>query len=1262
MPVLDKAATMTGAGEITYVSFPIEKTETTPEGDLVVYGKATDGSVDSDDQIVDPKFAAEAIPEWLATGGNLRVQHNAQRDPAGVGIDTESDGQGAQWVKSLVVEPVAIKLVERGALRAYSVGIARPTIVRDAMARGGRIVGGQIVEISLVDRPANKNCGIQLVKAAQDGHAEWVGKMFGSDDFIAKAAGETVTLELPADVNMTFTPADMARVLASKGVRAVKNGKDDDDDDDDDCDMGKAETGILGKGHRKFSAEQRRQHASQGQALPDGSYPIPDKDALRRAAILARSKHGNWKAARRLIARRARELGVDNPMAKFVQPAGTTSPHGIRNMGGGGGKPQGSDAETGKPKKGKKKDKWIGSTIHSDPMGASNTAPNVRLHDGAKKPHGIMMGKPKKKGKKAVIIGDPAEKKLKVACPHCGAIQNPGHVFCTECGAKVPESAMEVEKNHDYLCLGCQTLLDKGEAFCPQCGKSNPGYLPEADHKIPANKMLYKGKGKKKKGNFRVPTSPGEGVTGAHTAPAPSDLGEFAGGTVQEDMIDPHGAEMKAAWRLKNAGAPRDIGVLHDLACPAFTWDDVLKVHPEASFANIDQHYWQQKAIDAATASPLAEAGALSRLWQHAVTLKTSGEPELRAVKFELNKAFQDANPGPGTFPSPGELSPGRYNRPYISEGHSSASPGQEGPNDARVPSGGISASGYRRGYLDGGHASESPSGSHDRPLSSPDTPGIPGRTDYQMVKDGNARQAMVALHDHIAYTFPDLCPMSDPIGSGPESPRSVPVAKQDSTGSSDPGGDGGDDGPPWLRLKKPKKGKGKKVKKALREKKKLQLQIRKLQKDAKTSGKPLSKQLQAQLTALKAGLAKSTLSGKELRQSMKPVSKQLAAAIGSLRADIAQGAAVAGDGNGKLAKELRKSRRQLDKKFRAQQQMLMELSQQQPQPGAPAPDLAPLKAASKQLAAELRQSRREYDRLSAERKRLAKAERAVAQQVAASPEMPEATAKAMAETGKAIRKGNKALAAELRQSRKQLDKRFAAQQAMISQLATPAVTADPGTAQKADTQVREASRKLAAELRQTRKQLNGKFREQRRRMDALASQPDPVSAWKAAEADVRKAGEQTVNEVRTALMQVLSSPALNRGEPQPTHQTVLPPFPQSGTKKLENQLKAVQKNYKAQARKQAKAIKLLTQQRDALAGQPDSSIHAFKGVAADAFKMQHNGNGVASGAQALAEDVARTQNAMLQELQNQFRTSPDPVAREAAWRAITKMRGLSDS
>jgi hypothetical protein len=60
-----------------------------------------------------------------------------------------------------------------------------------------------------------------------------------------------------------------------------------------------------------ISAEDRRALADRGHALEDGSYPIPDKSHLRAAAVLAASGHGNVKAARALIRKRAGELGVD---------------------------------------------------------------------------------------------------------------------------------------------------------------------------------------------------------------------------------------------------------------------------------------------------------------------------------------------------------------------------------------------------------------------------------------------------------------------------------------------------------------------------------------------------------------------------------------------------------------------------------------------------------------------------------------------------------------------------------------------------------------------------------------------------------------------------------------------------------------------------------------------------------------------------------------------------------------------------------------
>jgi hypothetical protein len=68
---------------------------------------------------------------------------------------------------------------------------------------------------------------------------------------------------------------------------------------------------------KKFhSAKNRKKLKAANKALPNESYPIEDTEDLKNAAILARSGHGDVAAAKRLIGRRAGELGVPNPLAK----------------------------------------------------------------------------------------------------------------------------------------------------------------------------------------------------------------------------------------------------------------------------------------------------------------------------------------------------------------------------------------------------------------------------------------------------------------------------------------------------------------------------------------------------------------------------------------------------------------------------------------------------------------------------------------------------------------------------------------------------------------------------------------------------------------------------------------------------------------------------------------------------------------------------------------------------------------------------------
>jgi hypothetical protein len=159
------------AQDITHVGFGDLTFKRGDDGSLFVFGKATGPDLDLDQQICDEDWLKTAMPQWLATGANVREMHSSIA--AGVGIELAADGD--DWfLKSEVVDDNTAKKVERGVLKGYSIGIKGARIIKDAAAPGGRIVGGQIVEVSLVDRPANPTCVAEIAKSVNGGDLEIV--------------------------------------------------------------------------------------------------------------------------------------------------------------------------------------------------------------------------------------------------------------------------------------------------------------------------------------------------------------------------------------------------------------------------------------------------------------------------------------------------------------------------------------------------------------------------------------------------------------------------------------------------------------------------------------------------------------------------------------------------------------------------------------------------------------------------------------------------------------------------------------------------------------------------------------------------------------------------------------------------------------------------------------------------------------------------------------------------------------------------------
>ena len=79
---------------------------------------------------------------------------------------------------------------------------------------------------------------------------------------------------------------------------------------------------------REFSEDEREHLAREHHALPDGSYPMPDCDAVRRAIdSYGRAPDSHRKALAALIYRRNEELGCGHDLEAIADEAGREPGH-----------------------------------------------------------------------------------------------------------------------------------------------------------------------------------------------------------------------------------------------------------------------------------------------------------------------------------------------------------------------------------------------------------------------------------------------------------------------------------------------------------------------------------------------------------------------------------------------------------------------------------------------------------------------------------------------------------------------------------------------------------------------------------------------------------------------------------------------------------------------------------------------------------------------------------------------------------------------
>ena len=195
----------------------LTKREKQADGTLLVTGVATDPTLDADEQICDPAWLKSAMPAWFSTGANVRYMH--QSDAVGVATKYDQAEGDQHIITARIVDDAAIKKVEHGVLQGFSIGIRNPRIRADKSAPGGVLCGGSVVEVSLVDRPANPACMLTLAKSATPGLVVKAAD-FDSDTRLVRVE-ELVEKVVDGDVVKTLTVEDVAAPAPAEVVEAA---------------------------------------------------------------------------------------------------------------------------------------------------------------------------------------------------------------------------------------------------------------------------------------------------------------------------------------------------------------------------------------------------------------------------------------------------------------------------------------------------------------------------------------------------------------------------------------------------------------------------------------------------------------------------------------------------------------------------------------------------------------------------------------------------------------------------------------------------------------------------------------------------------------------------------------------------------------------------------------------------------------------------------------------------------------------------------
>jgi hypothetical protein len=368
--------------DITYGWAPITKTEQQDDGTVIVYGPAASSALDRDQQRLNADWLDRAMPAWAAESGNVREQHDPKR-AVGVAVGLSKSDSGSHDLAARIVDPVAITKVKNRVLKGFSVGIKNPQVnFGKSDSPKGEIVGGEIIEVSIVDRPSNPETLFVVAKADGGGSLEAVAdpelvektdRMAGlglTEEMLARVPGPVrVALEQLAEagaeitgsqvvqqkfendgdsptplavavrVNVTTDGPVLPQIASKADLRkAIRVAGDEPDEDLLGHILNRADALQLADmipaswplevpdvEKAKYSASDRRDMAKSGEAMRDGSYPIRDGEDLDNAIDAVGRGGGSHDAIRAHIVKRANALGLSEKIPDNWSTGGSVS-------------------------------------------------------------------------------------------------------------------------------------------------------------------------------------------------------------------------------------------------------------------------------------------------------------------------------------------------------------------------------------------------------------------------------------------------------------------------------------------------------------------------------------------------------------------------------------------------------------------------------------------------------------------------------------------------------------------------------------------------------------------------------------------------------------------------------------------------------------------------------------------------------------------------------------------------------------------------